>query len=59
MELPNSDFSELIVKMSISEIRTQRHQIQLDPSPNESKSKTRSAVGRFESQFELPNGLRF
>ncbi|KAL0909355.1 hypothetical protein M5K25_020214 [Dendrobium thyrsiflorum] len=46
------------VKLNVSERRTQRHQIQLNPSPNESKSRTRSAVGRFKPQFELPNGFQ-
>ncbi|KAL0919723.1 hypothetical protein M5K25_011838 [Dendrobium thyrsiflorum] len=30
--------------------------LQVNPSPNESKSRTRSTVGRFKPQFELPNG---
>ncbi|KAL0925713.1 hypothetical protein M5K25_004080 [Dendrobium thyrsiflorum] len=46
------------VKLSVSKIQTQRHQIRLNPSPNESKSRTRSAVGRFKPQFELPNGFQ-
>ncbi|KAL0902880.1 hypothetical protein M5K25_028442 [Dendrobium thyrsiflorum] len=37
--------SKLIVKLSVSELRTQRHQNRLNPSPDESKSMTRSAVG--------------
>ncbi|KAL0916233.1 hypothetical protein M5K25_013726 [Dendrobium thyrsiflorum] len=40
------------------ELRTQRSQNRLNPSPNESKSRTRSAVGKFEPQFGLPNGLQ-
>ncbi|KAL0922823.1 hypothetical protein M5K25_006847 [Dendrobium thyrsiflorum] len=46
------------VKLSVSKIQTQRHQIRLNPSPNESKSRTQSAVGRFKPQFELPNGFQ-
>ncbi|KAL0911533.1 hypothetical protein M5K25_019681 [Dendrobium thyrsiflorum] len=34
-----------------SELQTQRYQDQLNPSPNESKSRTRSAVVRFKMQF--------
>ncbi|KAL0916758.1 hypothetical protein M5K25_014294 [Dendrobium thyrsiflorum] len=49
---------KLTVKLSVSKIQTQRHQIRLNPSPNESKSRTRSAVGRFKPQFELPNGFQ-
>ncbi|KAL0917636.1 hypothetical protein M5K25_012712 [Dendrobium thyrsiflorum] len=43
--------SKLIVKLSGSELRTQRHQNRLNPSPNESRSRTRSTVGRFKTQF--------
>ncbi|KAL0919513.1 hypothetical protein M5K25_011611 [Dendrobium thyrsiflorum] len=50
--------NKLTVKLSVSKIQTQRHQIRLNPSPNESKSRTRSAVGRFKPQFELPNGFQ-
>ncbi|KAL0904803.1 hypothetical protein M5K25_026956 [Dendrobium thyrsiflorum] len=46
------------VELNVSERQTQRHQIRLNPSPNESKSRTRSAVGRFKPQFELPNGFQ-
>ncbi|KAL0914790.1 hypothetical protein M5K25_015169 [Dendrobium thyrsiflorum] len=46
---PNSDFSKLTVELNVSELRTQRHQIRLNPSPNELKSKTRSIFGRFKS----------
>ncbi|KAL0912831.1 hypothetical protein M5K25_016240 [Dendrobium thyrsiflorum] len=46
------------VKLSVSKIQTQRHQIRLNPSPNESKSRTRSAISRFKPQFELPNGFQ-
>ncbi|KAL0914991.1 hypothetical protein M5K25_015386 [Dendrobium thyrsiflorum] len=46
------------IKLSVSKIQTQRHQIRLNPSPNESKSRTRSAIGRFKPQFELPNGFQ-
>ncbi|KAL0910018.1 hypothetical protein M5K25_020941 [Dendrobium thyrsiflorum] len=49
---------KLTVKLSVSKIQTQRHQIRLNPSPNESKSRIRSAVGRFKPQFELPNGFQ-
>ncbi|KAL0906510.1 hypothetical protein M5K25_025008 [Dendrobium thyrsiflorum] len=38
--------NKLAVKLSVSKIQTQRHQIRLNPSPNESKSRTQSAVGR-------------
>ncbi|KAL0906601.1 hypothetical protein M5K25_025107 [Dendrobium thyrsiflorum] len=58
---PSPDFhlpSTRRVKLSVSKIQTQRHQIRLNPSPNESKSRTRSAVGRFKPQFELPNGFQ-
>ncbi|KAL0923702.1 hypothetical protein M5K25_007769 [Dendrobium thyrsiflorum] len=48
----------LQIKLSVSKIQTQQHQIRLNPSPNESKSRTRSAVGRFKPQFELPNGTQ-
>ncbi|KAL0917380.1 hypothetical protein M5K25_012434 [Dendrobium thyrsiflorum] len=47
-----------IIESSGLPIRTQRHQIGLNPSPGEPKSKTRSAIGRFEPQFELPNGFQ-
>ncbi|KAL0910524.1 hypothetical protein M5K25_021515 [Dendrobium thyrsiflorum] len=30
----------------------------LNPSPNEFRSRTRSAVGRFKPRFRLPNGLQ-
>ncbi|KAL0913922.1 hypothetical protein M5K25_017414 [Dendrobium thyrsiflorum] len=42
----NSNFSKHIVELNVSEIRTQRHRIRLNPSPNEPKSKTRSTLGR-------------
>ncbi|KAL0921526.1 hypothetical protein M5K25_008606 [Dendrobium thyrsiflorum] len=54
----NSDFSKLTAELNVSERRTQRHKIRLNPSPNKSKSRTRSAVGRFKPQFELPNGFQ-
>ncbi|KAL0912538.1 hypothetical protein M5K25_018517 [Dendrobium thyrsiflorum] len=45
----------LKVELSVSELRTQRYQNQLNPSPNEFKSSTRSTVGRIKPQFGLPN----
>ncbi|KAL0921974.1 hypothetical protein M5K25_005930 [Dendrobium thyrsiflorum] len=58
MQRGKDELSKLTVKLSISKIQNQRHQIRLNPSPNESKSRTRSAVGRFKPQFELPNGFQ-
>ncbi|KAL0916648.1 hypothetical protein M5K25_014176 [Dendrobium thyrsiflorum] len=49
---------KLIVELNVSEVQTQRHQIQLNPSPNESKSRTRSTGRMFKPQFGLPNGLQ-
>ncbi|KAL0905395.1 hypothetical protein M5K25_023812 [Dendrobium thyrsiflorum] len=51
-------FNELIVKLSGSELRTQRRQNRPNPSPNESRSSPRSADRRFKTQFGLPNGLQ-
>ncbi|KAL0926508.1 hypothetical protein M5K25_002747 [Dendrobium thyrsiflorum] len=41
---PKSDFGNLIVESSGSTRRTQRRQIRLNPSPNESKSRTRTLL---------------
>ncbi|KAL0903611.1 hypothetical protein M5K25_028002 [Dendrobium thyrsiflorum] len=57
-ELEEASEAELIVKLSGSELRTQRHQNRLNPSPNESRSRPRSAVRMFKTQFGLPNGLQ-
>ncbi|KAL0921628.1 hypothetical protein M5K25_008720 [Dendrobium thyrsiflorum] len=38
---PNSVFSKLIVELNVSKIRTQRHQIRLNPSPEGTLSKKR------------------
>ncbi|KAL0911387.1 hypothetical protein M5K25_019524 [Dendrobium thyrsiflorum] len=46
------------VELNVSERRTQRHQIRLNLSPNEPKSKTRSTFGRFKPQFGLPNSFQ-
>ncbi|KAL0923775.1 hypothetical protein M5K25_007848 [Dendrobium thyrsiflorum] len=50
--------TDLPLELNVSEIQTQRHQIQLNPSPNESKSRTRSTGRTFKPQFGLPNGLQ-
>ncbi|KAL0912428.1 hypothetical protein M5K25_018399 [Dendrobium thyrsiflorum] len=51
-------YGKLIFKLSGSELRTQRHQNRLNPSPNESKSRTQSTGRTFKPQFGLPNGLQ-
>ncbi|KAL0914658.1 hypothetical protein M5K25_015024 [Dendrobium thyrsiflorum] len=54
----NSDFSKLIVKQSVLELQTQRHQNQLNPSPIEFKSRTQSTVGRAARRETNPTSLR-